>query len=69
MKSGGVPIFGASTAAAQSMVVIRMICDVLDLSQRMGIEPTPVMPNFIKIDPLDLKTSVCTIDQDPREVK
>ena len=69
MKSGGVPIFGASTAAAQSMVVIRMICDVLNLSQKMGVEPTPVMPNFIKIDPLDLKTSICTIDQDAREVK
>lgn len=69
MKAGGVPIFGASTAAAQSMVVIRMICDVLNLSRQLGVEPTPVMPKFIKIDPLDLKTSICTIDQDAREVK
>jgi molybdopterin/thiamine biosynthesis adenylyltransferase len=61
MKSGGVPIFGASTYAAQSMVVIRLISDYLNLDQKMKTQKTPVMPKFIKIDPLDLKTEICEL--------
>jgi hypothetical protein len=34
----------------------------LGLSDKMNVERTPVMPEFIKIDPLDLKTSICTLD-------
>ena len=56
-----IPIFGASTYAAQSCLVIRMISDVMNFSESMGIPATPIMPRFIKLDPLDFTFKVCEV--------
>ncbi|MGE0763536.1 MAG: ThiF family adenylyltransferase [Bdellovibrionales bacterium] len=56
------PIFGASTFGSQSCLVIRMVCDVMNLTQTLGVPPTPVMPKFIKLDPLDFTFKICDVE-------
>ncbi len=56
-----IPIFGASTYAAQSCLVIRMISDIMGFSKTLGIPPTPTMPQFIKLDPLDFTFKICEV--------
>jgi molybdopterin/thiamine biosynthesis adenylyltransferase len=63
----GVPIFGASCSAAQSLVVIRAVCDYLRLAEKLNTPPTPVMPEFIKFDPLDLSTRICSLTNESRK--
>ena len=56
-----VPIFGASTFLSHSFVAIRVLTDYLGLNDQIGGVKTPVMPQFLKVDPLDLKIEVCDI--------
>lgn len=63
LRNGTVPIFGASTYMAQSMLSIRMISDLLQMPKVWeGIE-TPIMPEFIKIDPYSLSLKICNINK------
>ncbi|MBX7232097.1 MAG: ThiF family adenylyltransferase [Bdellovibrionales bacterium] len=55
------PILGTSTLLGQSILIIRMLADQLNLEAFKGIPQTPIMPEFIKIDPLDLHIKVCKI--------
>jgi molybdopterin/thiamine biosynthesis adenylyltransferase len=61
MRVSGLPIFGASTYAAQSILVIRAIADFLKLHEKWGLPPTPVMPQFIKFDPIDMTLKSCSL--------
>lgn len=63
LKTGNVPIFGTSCLMGHSMVSMRAIIDYL--SEKYGdelrwgdIKQTPTMPNFIKIDPIDMSFSI-----------
>lgn len=69
MQSGGVPIFGASCYAAQSILVIRAISDHLGLHKKLGTPPTPVMPEFIKFDPMDLRIEICKVPESRKKRK
>lgn len=60
-RESSFPIFGASTYGSQSALVIRMIADQLGLGKSLTIPPTPVMPEFIKMDALDYTFKVCDI--------
>jgi molybdopterin/thiamine biosynthesis adenylyltransferase len=59
VKKAQVPIFGATTYMGQSMLAIRVIVDFLKLQELHGPTKTPVMPEFIKIDPYDLSMRIC----------
>ncbi|MCB9072052.1 MAG: ThiF family adenylyltransferase [Bdellovibrionaceae bacterium] len=59
IESNNIPIFGASTFASQSVIAVRVIADYLQLHKNLGGVETPVMPYFIKLDPLDLCLKVC----------
>ncbi len=61
IEDRAVPIFGASTYMAHSVIAIRMIADYMGWSEKFGVPQTPVMPSFLKIDPLDLSFQVCNI--------
>lgn len=60
-EEDSVPIFGASTFMSHSLLAIRLIADYLDLSSRLDIVKTPVMPEFIKMDPLTMSLDICNI--------
>jgi molybdopterin/thiamine biosynthesis adenylyltransferase len=62
MHESGLPIFGASTYAAQSILVIRVIADYLNLHAKLGSPPTPIMPEFIKFDPIDMVFKPSRVD-------
>ncbi len=55
----GVPIFGPSCLVGHSIVVTRILCDILG-SKILGtpITPTPVMPEYLKIDFTTLETKI-----------
>ena len=59
IRSGGTPIFGPATLLGQAMVTMRMVLDLLSASgippdALGGQVPTPVMPEFLVLDPADL---------------
>lgn len=56
-----VAIFGASTYMAQSFLAVRLIVDYLKLEAQWGAPKTPVMPDFLKVDPLSLSLQVCHV--------
>jgi molybdopterin/thiamine biosynthesis adenylyltransferase len=56
ISTGKVPIFGPATLLGHSLVVSRLIYDLLRISMPHGAE-TPVMPQFLKLDALDLSLS------------
>lgn len=58
IEEKAVPIFGASTYISQSLIAVRLISDMLDLYKTLGGKPTPLMPEFIKLDPFDLHLQV-----------
>jgi len=60
VKSGGIPIFGASTYLGQSMLVIRALADHGYLRPSQNLPATPALPEFLVLDPLtlELKTAV-----------
>jgi molybdopterin/thiamine biosynthesis adenylyltransferase len=59
IRDGRVPIFGPTTLLGQSLVVIRMIQDLLGLFPEAA--PTPVMPEFLTLDPVDLAFQVARV--------
>lgn len=61
IRSNNIPIFGASTFAGQSLLSIRLIADLLNLNKIVGGVETPVMPQFLKMDPLDLSMKICSV--------
>lgn len=60
VQKGTVPIFGASTYMSQSLVAIRIVTDFLGLDTAIGGVKTPVMPQFLSVDPLFLKFEIKT---------
>jgi molybdopterin/thiamine biosynthesis adenylyltransferase len=69
MNTHGAPIFGATCYAAQSFVCIRMLADYLGLPTQFGTKATPIMPEFIKVDPLDLGIQICRLDSPQKSRK
>jgi molybdopterin/thiamine biosynthesis adenylyltransferase len=65
IETNSIPIFGASTFASQSIIVVRVIADFLGLAETLGGVVTPLMPNYIKFDPLDLNLQICDARQRP----
>lgn len=61
IEEDSVPIFGATTYMSQSLLAIRLIVDFLNLSSKWGVTQTPIMPQFMKLDPMDLSFRVCDI--------
>jgi len=61
IKTGGVPIFGASTYLGQSLLAIRVLYDLGYISLSQGIPNTPTMPQFLVLDPLTLKIQTAEI--------
>lgn len=59
VQKAQVPIFGATTYLGQSMLAIRVMIDYLQLQNLHGPTVTPIMPEFIKIDPYDLTLRIC----------
>jgi molybdopterin/thiamine biosynthesis adenylyltransferase len=68
VASGRVPIFGTSTYMAQSLVAIRVIADHLNLNDQLGGRSTPIMPDYLKLDPLDLSFHMETMENVPRPI-
>jgi hypothetical protein len=58
-----VPIFGATTYISQSLIAVRVISDLLNLHEKCGTVKTPVMPQFISLDPLSLTLQICEVDK------
>lgn len=58
IKEQSVPIFGATTYMSQSLIAIRIIADILKLNEKIGGSPTPLMPEFISLDPLEMSLTV-----------
>jgi molybdopterin/thiamine biosynthesis adenylyltransferase len=58
-----VPIFGATTYISQSLIAVRVISDFLNLHEKCGTVKTPVMPQFISLDPLSLTLQICEVDK------
>lgn len=61
LRNGTVPIFGASTYMAQSFLSIRLVSDLMNLSNKWDGPKTPLMPQFLKVDPYELRLEVCDI--------
>lgn len=62
-KATSVPIFGATTYISQSLIAVRLVSDYLGLSEKIGGIKTPVMPQFIALDPLTLSLQICEVDK------
>jgi molybdopterin/thiamine biosynthesis adenylyltransferase len=62
-KKTSVPIFGATTYLSQSLIAVRIISDQLQLHKKLGGAPTPLMPQFISLDPLTLTLQICEVDK------
>jgi molybdopterin/thiamine biosynthesis adenylyltransferase len=61
LNKGAVPIFGASCLLGHSLVSIRLVFDWLfyqKVELPFGFEPTPIMPNFLKLDPIEFSFKV-----------
>lgn len=59
IRSGSTPIFGPATLLGQALVTMRMVLDLLSargipFHALGGQVPTPVMPEFVVLDPADL---------------
>ncbi len=59
IRGGGTPIFGPTTLIGQSLVIVRMILDLLaargvPVSQLGGATRTPLMPEFLVLDCADM---------------
>jgi molybdopterin/thiamine biosynthesis adenylyltransferase len=61
-----VPIFGATTFISHSLLAIRLITDFLNLNEKLGGKKTPVMPEFMKLDPFDMDFQICDITKLPK---
>lgn len=62
VEAGRIPIFGPSTLMGQSLVVIRMIADLMDTKLSTDspttlkkVPKTPCMPKFLVLDALDFR--------------
>jgi molybdopterin/thiamine biosynthesis adenylyltransferase len=62
-RKTSVPIFGATTYISQSLIAVRIVSDHLQLHERLGGVKTPLMPQFISLDPLTLSLQVCEVDK------
>ena len=62
-RKTSVPIFGATTYISQSLIAVRIVSDVLGLHKSIGGTETPVMPQFISLDPLTLSLQICEVDK------
>ena len=63
IAQGSAPIFGPATLLGQSLLVTRILFDTIK-SQRKNTfdyQMTPIMPNFLSIDPLDFSFEVCRV--------
>lgn len=58
-----VPIFGATTYISQSLIAVRIVADHLSLHEKVGGVKTPLMPQFISLDPLTLSLQICEVDK------
>jgi len=64
VKTGSVPIFGASTYLGQSLLAIRVLYDLGFIPIDENIPETPCLPQFIALDPLTLELRVAEILED-----
>ena len=62
-KDDSVPIFGASTFISHSLLAIRLVSDFLGLDKTLKIPKTPVMPEFLKLDPLEMILKIHNIQE------
>ena len=70
-ESGGIPIFTSSVLIGHSILTIRLLLDVLasrlkdagPIAAAARMNPTPVMPRFLVLDPVDLTLSVETVSR------
>ncbi len=58
---GAIPIFGPTTYMSHSLVAVRVISDVLGLNEQWGAPKTPVMPQYLRLDPFDLSFKILDI--------
>jgi len=63
IKTGDVPIFGASTYLGQSMLAIRVLYDLGLIQVPPGIPATPSLPEFLMLDPLTLELKTVRIPE------
>lgn len=59
--NGGIPIFGASTYLGQSLLAIRVLCDLGFIRSSDTAPKTPSLPEFLVLDPLTLEFKTAVI--------
>jgi molybdopterin/thiamine biosynthesis adenylyltransferase len=63
IKEESVPIFGATTYMAQSLIAIRAISDYLKLDVKMNGPKTPLMPKYLALDPFELTFKIQEVEK------
>lgn len=63
IKTGNVPIFGASTYLGQSLLAIRVLFDFGFLELGAEIPKTPCLPQFLMLDPLTFQFEIAEVNQ------
>jgi molybdopterin/thiamine biosynthesis adenylyltransferase len=63
LEDRSVPIFGATTFMSQALLTIRLITDVLKLDKSLQGPATPLMPEFLILDPFELRFERADIRQ------
>ncbi len=58
IATGSIPIFGPATLLGQSLVVTRLLMDVMGEKSMPWGGATPVMPNFLVLDPAEINFKV-----------
>lgn len=64
LKTGDVPIFGASTYLGQSLLAIRVLYDFGLIDLGASAPKTPSLPQFLVLDPVMLQFNVAEISND-----
>ncbi|OQW53402.1 MAG: hypothetical protein A4S09_07320 [Proteobacteria bacterium SG_bin7] len=68
IKSGDVPIFGASTYLGQSLLAIRVFYDMGLINPGIQVPKTPCLPKFLVLDPLTLQFQVAEVKENGKIV-